>query len=292
MEAYKNKQVLKELYLEKGLYQREIAKIFDVSRRTISNWIRKYNIPTRSGYGSMKKSNEWFLAKFNQLSDSNNYKFLDEYDGFHTPIKCEHIVCGNIWKVTPGHFLGDKTRCPKCINKINAKKLRKTQREFEEEVKEKFSDYDVISNYHKYHSKTIFRHKTCGNTFKMTNHGFLNGQNQCRYCAKRSSSYERKAKKQLDSLNINYIEQYTFEKCKNKDVLPFDFAIFVNDELDHLLEIDGRQHFEPVLQFGGKEKFKDIKKKDKIKENFCRANDIKLIRIDARKWQVYKIICS
>ena len=290
MGTYKNKETLKKLYLDKGLYQRQIAEIFNVSRRTIGNWIRKYNIPTRSGYGNTKNSNQWFLAKVKEMPDSNEYKFLEKYDGYHTPIKCKHLFCGNIWKVRPAHFLSDKTRCPECSNKKAHKKLRKTQKEFKKEVKEKFPDYEVLSDYERYHSKTIFRHKVCGNTFKMTNHGFINGQNQCRYCAKRNSSYEEKAKKQLNNLGINYIEQYTFDDCKNKNVLPFDFAIFVSKKLDHLLEIDGRQHFEAVLQFGGKEKFKDIKKKDKIKEDFCRENNIKLIRVDARKWRVYKII--
>jgi len=48
--------------------------------------------------------------------------------------------------------------------------------------------------------------------------------------------------------------------------------------------------FEPVLDFGGEEQFKNIKNKDKIREDFCKENNITLIRIDARNWLPYKVI--
>ncbi|AZO96149.1 helix-turn-helix transcriptional regulator [Halocella sp. SP3-1] len=286
---FANKKILKQLYLEKGMLQKEIAKKFNVSRKTIGNWLNKYNIPTRTGYGREPESNEWFLKQLDKLDDIQEYKFLETYKGGHAPIKCKHIKCGHIWKVRPSKFL-DGTRCPECsVIKVH-NKLRKTQQEFENEVKEKFPEYEVIGEYENYSSKVEFRHKKCGSIFQMTVSGFMKGQHQCRYCAKRLSSYEIKMKKLLEKANVDFIEQYTFDDCRYKEKLPFDFAIFNNEKLVSLLEIDGRQHFEPVLQFGGKEKFKDIRMKDKIKNNYCKRNGIKLVRIDARKWEPYKVI--
>ena len=63
--------------------------------------------------------------------------------------------------------------------------------------------------------------------------------------------------------------------------LPFDFYI---PDLNICIEYDGEQHFEPV-DFGGKGKeyaekrFKAQQKRDNIKTEYCKNNNIKLIRI-------------
>lgn len=46
-----------------------------------------------------------------------------------------------------------------------------------------------------------------------------------------------------------------------------------------MIKYDGEQHFGPVNIFGGEESFNIQKKLDNIKNNFCKENDIKLIRI-------------
>lgn len=62
--------------------------------------------------------------------------------------------------------------------------------------------------------------------------------------------------------------------------MRFDFAVFKdNGELSHLIEYDGQQHFEPVSYFGGQKRFEDQIKKDKLKNEYCTKNNIKLIRI-------------
>jgi predicted DNA-binding protein YlxM (UPF0122 family) len=38
---------LKELYWDRGLSQRKIAKLFGVSQKTIHNWMKRFNIPRR-----------------------------------------------------------------------------------------------------------------------------------------------------------------------------------------------------------------------------------------------------
>ena len=50
-------------------------------------------------------------------------------------------------------------------------------------------------------------------------------------------------------------------------------------ELNLCIEYDGRQHFEPVEFFGGKEQFKIQKINDKLKDTYCRNNNIDLLRI-------------
>jgi len=45
------------------------------------------------------------------------------------------------------------------------------------------------------------------------------------------------------------------------------------------IEYDGMQHFKVVDFFGGEEKFKYTKQNDKIKNDSCKENNIKMLRI-------------
>jgi len=62
-------------------------------------------------------------------------------------------------------------------------------------------------------------------------------------------------------------------------------------------EFDGRQHFEPVT-FGGvsieraKENLKSQKKRDKVKDRFCKNNNICLIRISYKEVEKIETILS
>ena len=80
----------------------------------------------------------------------------------------------------------------------------------------------------------------------------------------------------LKENNINYISEYTFDDCRNKRPLPFDFYL---PDYNLLIEYDGEQHFEPVDFFGGEEQFEYQKYNDNIKNTYCIKNNINLIRI-------------
>ena len=75
--------------------------------------------------------------------------------------------------------------------------------------------------------------------------------------------------------HISFKQQATFETCKYKNLLPFDF--YVNNQ--YIIEYDGKQHFEAVDFFGGKEYFQIQQERDKIKTQWCKNNNIPLIRI-------------
>jgi hypothetical protein len=44
------------------------------------------------------------------------------------------------------------------------------------------------------------------------------------------------------------------------------------------IEFDGIQHFKPVDFFGGESSYKDTVKNDKIKDSFCKKEEIKVIK--------------
>ena len=107
----------------------------------------------------------------------------------------------------------------------------------------------------------------------------------CPYCFDtkkfKFSKGEKRVSEILDSSNITYIKQYTFEACKDDRYLPFDFYI---PNYNLCIEYDGQHHYYPVTFNGISEEqaiinYKNTVKHDKIKNEYCKNNNIKLLRI-------------
>lgn len=94
---------------------------------------------------------------------------------------------------------------------------------------------------------------------------------------KNLSKNEQRILDMLKKANIHGKMQGTYEKCKNKNVLPFDFII--NGNKDYIIEYDGKQHFKVVEHFGGEEGLNIRRAHDFIKNKYCFDNNIPLIRI-------------
>lgn len=87
-----------------------------------------------------------------------------------------------------------------------------------------------------------------------------------------------------EALNENkcfYKKQGTFEDCKHKARLKFDFVVYNNDNtVKCVIEYDGMQHEKPIEYFGGQEGFKIRKRCDTIKNIYCKINHIPMHRIN------------
>lgn len=118
----------------------------------------------------------------------------------------------------------------------------------------------------------------CGNEFVELPARINNGHVTSCGCRIQSSG-EEYIKNILEDMHITFEKQYTFNDCKNKYPLRFDFAIFNCGELAGLIEYDGKQHFEAVSLFGGEEGFIKTKQRDKIKNTYCQLNNISLLRL-------------
>ena len=109
--------------------------------------------------------------------------------------------------------------------------------------------------------------------FEQTPNSHLRGSG-CPIC--KTSKGELEIQRILYNKNIKYITQYTFDNCKNKRKLPFDFYL---PDYNMCIEFDGKQHYETIKYWGGEETLIKTKNNDKIKTNYCKNNNIKLIRI-------------
>ena len=146
---------------------------------------------------------------------------------------------------------------------------------------------------------TIYCKCECGNVF-YTNFGAIkNGQFRCQQCTNYISVIENKVKNWLDKKNFEYIQQKNFDDCindKTNNPLYFDFYL---PKCNCCIEVDGKQHYEPVkfhneTDLEAENELKDRIYRDNIKNNYCIKNNIKLIRIKQneieKNHEEYKII--
>lgn len=79
----------------------------------------------------------------------------------------------------------------------------------------------------------------------------------------------------LDELNIEYTTEKTFDALKDKKALRLDIFI---PKYNVVIEIQGAQHFRYVKAFCKNEQgFEYIKYHDKLKFDYCKQNNIKLL---------------
>jgi hypothetical protein len=69
---------------------------------------------------------------------------------------------------------------------------------------------------------------------------------------------------------------FMVSKTKTKYKLAFDFYL---PEQNICIEYNGIQHYEPIKYFGGIEEFDKRIERDKIKIEYCKKNNIRLIVI-------------
>lgn len=95
------------------------------------------------------------------------------------------------------------------------------------------------------------------------------------------SKGEMKIELLLIKNNIKYKHQFIFSACKYKKELPFDYAIFNEDNsIKCVIEYDGEQHFKYIPYWHKTEQgFMLQQLRDSIKTDFCKINNIPLIRI-------------
>lgn len=214
----------------------------------------------------------------------NDYGYDEvEYKNSDTKVK---IWCNKheefFWQ-NPGNHITLGHGCKKCAIEENANRNRFTTDEVVEYFIEIHGDkYDYCDVDYK-NNRTpvkIFckKHKIY---FEQSPCVHLRGCG-CPIC--RSSQGELRITETLQKLNIYYKPQYKNDTCRNINELPFDFAILKNNEVLFLIEYQGEQHFRPVDFYGRPhedsiEAFAYTLKTDKIKNDWCSASGIKLLKI-------------
>lgn len=112
------------------------------------------------------------------------------------------------------------------------------------------------------------------------------GKCVCPNCTAERYAGPRAIRNWLETNNISFEKEYKFSDCVFKHELPFDFAVFKNDELKMLIEYDGEQHFKFIPAWHGDEEgFKLQQTRDNIKTAYCNKHNIPLLRIPYTEYQ-------
>lgn len=115
----------------------------------------------------------------------------------------------------------------------------------------------------------------CGNRCEVTLSDLVTGNTQTCGCQQMSHG-ERIIFDLLTQYEIPFVSQKTFDDCRYRRKLPFDFYL---ETYNTVIEYDGEQHFRSVDFFGGEDEFEIRKQRDAIKNNYCKEHNIHLIRI-------------
>lgn len=220
------------------------------------------------GIKKIRSHNDYIEAVYKRHGDK--YEITSEYINAKTKISFKCDKHGEI-TTSPQNFL--EHGCGKC----SYDRRCKTNDEFLSELKNVHGNSIVpLNSYEKYNKKISFQCEK-GHMWESRPSNILKGYG-CPECSK--STGEKIVNEYLINNNLYYETQYTFENCKNKKLLRFDY--FVENKI--LIEYDGKQHFKPV-DFGGKgeeyaeKELKLRRKHDEIKSNYCIENNIYLVRI-------------
>ena len=244
------------------------------------------------------------LKSFIQVSNivhNNKYDYSkSKYNDYDKPI-C--IIChekdengvehGEFWQTPHDHRNG--RGCKKCgILKTKLKQML-TKEEFIEKARKIHGDkydYSKIEYKGAYVPICIICHKKNRNgvehgEFWQTPHAHLNG-NGCPTC--KESRCEKYIRVCLLEQNIKFIPQCNKQTFDWLGKQSLDFYL---PDYNIAIECQGRQHFEPVNFFGGKNGFINNKENDIKKRKLCTEHNIKILyfAIDKRCENYLDKIC-
>jgi hypothetical protein len=139
---------------------------------------------------------------------------------------------------------------------------------------------DIISEYKGDEVPVMCRCRKCNEVWSVTPCSLLSHPT-CPKCRKNISQSETNLSNILSHFGLNYVKQKRYSDCRDTCTLPFDFYL---SDFDILIEYDGEDQYYPIPRHNEPEtdtinKFLDRVKKDKIKTEYCRINNISLIRI-------------
>lgn len=272
-----NKLILKCTYVENGIEHKEYTKLAE----------EIYEI----GYDEnrcicpqcaiIKRGKEHTVSKEEFIRRSKSvHGDLYNYDNIKYTKISDYVY--DIWCTEHnGYFntLAHNHRLYKC-NVCYGTEVRSTEQFIHES--------NLKHNYFYTYEKSVYINNCTEVTITCPKHGdfkrlpthHINSGIGCNTCIQEESSSlssgELSVKDALENLGIKYMMEYTFENCRYINPLPFDFYL---PEYNLCIEYDGKQHFNAVKIWGGEERFTLQKERDMIKNQFCKDNNINLLRI-------------
>lgn len=231
-----------------------------------ANWDNYYNKGTRCPYCSGRIISIDYIRE--ELLKDGTILISEEYINSCTHLKLKCPKCEKEYSSTWNNLKKGK-RCPYCRHNHTI------DLEYIKNFANKLG-YKVLSDSYEGAFKEIKFECPHHHKFNLVWTYFQKGT-RCPYC--KTSKGEEKISEVLFKYKIINEREKVFKGCVYKGNLRFDFYL-PNQNI--CIEYDGKQHFEPQ-DFSGhgnsESEFKETQLRDSIKTQYCKDNNIKLIRI-------------
>lgn len=223
-------------------------------------------------FASYEKSKQFSLELNNGVNPRNI--FLNSNDKYWFNCDCGHSFQGVPNAITQGRWcpyccvptikLCDDNQCLQCYNKSFASHPKSTYL-----VDKTLNARQMFKNTHAKHYFKCEKGHKFNKQISLINLHFG-------WCPKCINKTEQKLNDKLLNLYEGLVFQYRVDWCRNNETnqyLPFDFAL---EDNKIIIELDGKQHFKQVNNWGTPE---DIRKRDKYKMQKANENGFSVIRI-------------
>lgn len=188
---------------------------------------------------------------------------------WHCVCKCGNELDVDTRNLNSGHTTSCGCRQKEIAGRANTKDMLNYEDNNLKIIKQVESDSQGIAQW-----QCLCKH--CGKLFVTRGSSIRAGY--IKSCGCIHSLGEQTITKLLLENNIEFSTQYTFPDLIDKKHLRFDFAIFNKGILSHLIEFNGKQHYEQA-KGSWADGFESLQIHDKQKQKYCEDNNIRLIII-------------
>jgi hypothetical protein len=200
------------------------------------------------------------------------------------------IICpehGSFFQIPKNHIGHNKGHgCPKCRDEKTKNRFSMTHEEFIERANKAHNNiYSYPEQYVNIETPIKIICPTHGEFYQRPNN-HLKGHG-CFYC-KRYKCETITGEIIEELFGIKPTHNHII-RLSNRKRLYIDYFFNVKG-VDYAVEYNGLQHYQPVQFFGGLKGYKEAVRRDKIKEEWCKNNNTRLITIDGRLYNDYESI--
>jgi len=224
----------------------------------------------------LRSNTEEFISKAKAIHGDNFNYDLVKYLRSNSFVKIKCNKCNELSSQTPASHLNMKhSVCNKCSKLFQ----RLSTEEWIIRAKSIHGDlYDyALAKYSNNKGKITIKCNKCNNVFSQRSDHHIKREYGCPVC--NDSKGEKKVAKYLYNKNELFSREHGFKNLRNKNPLKFDFYL---SDLNLLIEYDGDGHYKACFGSTPEEKqknFEDCQRRDKIKDEWARKNNIPLLRI-------------
>ena len=169
--------------------------------------------------------------------------------------------------------------CGCYVKQTSSENGKKNRKDYTDEICGDFIAVEPTQHYSGGNIKWLFQCLNCGYEKEAAIGDMRKGYGaSCPVCGDKVKSLgEKKLCQILTEQNIKFIQQKTFDSCVFVTSGRKGFFDFYLPDLNILIEYDGIQHF--IDRKGRKDRLEEIQERDSYKTNWCKENNIPLIRI-------------